>query len=254
MSLNIDNVGKKICIIKDDPKFNKTIISLSEDEENNELVKPFKELHLQKGVFQWIPDKTDDRFTAYICGAAGSGKSHVASKMAIEYHNIFKNNPIYLISEGKDDPLFDNLKYINRIQIDEELLEEPIDYADFNNCLCIFDDIDAISGKLGKYLYILRDKLLKNSRKSRVSVISTNHACTGKDVQAVLNESQIICFFMKNYNRSLKYLLESYVGLNKDGIKALKKNKSRWTMYIKTFPNVILQERDLMTIDKIQDF
>ena len=153
-----------------------------------------------------------------------------------------------------EDECLDSIKSLKRIEIDDSLLSEPILYTDFENCLVIFDDVDAMTGKLGKYIYDLRDKLLKNSRKARVSVISTNHTCTGQELKAVLNESNVIVFFMANYNRSLKYLLESYVGLDKKGIEGIKKNKSRWTAYIKSFPNVILQEKDIMTLDKLQNF
>jgi hypothetical protein len=120
--------------------------------------------------------------------------------------------------------------------------------------LVIFDDIDAYTGKLKKFIYALLDKLLKNARKNKVSVIMTSHSCTGLELKAVLNESNVIVFFMKNLNRSLKYLLEGYVGLNKDGIKRLKSNKSRWTAFVKTYPNIIIQEKDLFTIGHIQDF
>jgi hypothetical protein len=71
-------------------------------------------------------------------------------------------------------------------------------------------------------------------------------------LKAVLNESNVIVFFMANYNRALKYLLENYMGIDKDGVKLLKANKSRWTAYIKSFPNVILQEHNIMTLENIQ--
>ncbi len=135
------------------------------------------------------------------------------------------------------------------------MIDEPIEYTEFENCLVIFDDIDAMTGKLGKYIYNLRDKLLKNARKSHVSVITTNHsACEGTKTKAVLNESDTIVFFLTNYNKSLKYLIEGYIGLNKEGIKKIRANKSRWTAYIKSWPPVIVQERDIMTINHIQDF
>jgi len=140
-----------------------------------------------------------------------------------EYKRIHRNNPIYLISEGKEDPALDKVKGLKRIKLDDGLLEEPIQYDEFKDCCVVFDDTDALTGKLGKYIYSLRDKLLKNARKNKVSVITTNHTCTGQELKAVLNESDTIVFFMKNYNRALKYLLENYVGLNKEGIKNLKK-------------------------------
>ena len=69
--------------------------------------------------------------------------------------------------------------------------------------------------------WCIRDKLLKNSRKFKVSVISTSHDACGQSLKSVLNESKITVFFILTYNRSLKYL-ESHLGINKDVIMELK--------------------------------
>jgi len=119
----------------------------------------------------------------------------------------------------------------------------------------IFDDIDSIKGKLGKTIDDLRDKLLKNSRKFKVSVISTAHDSTGIKLKSVLNESKIIVFFMLNYNRSLKYLLENYLGLSKDAIAKLKKSSesSRWTAYVKGYPSYLVQQKLISNIKKYEE-
>ena len=148
------------------------------------------------------PDKDDERVTMYVCGSAGSGKSYFVAQYVAEYHKTFEDNLVYLVSENNEDPAFDKLDYVNRIIIDD-MYENPIDWKEFENCLVIFDDIDSIKGKLGKTIDDLRDKLLKNSRKFRVSVISTSHDACGIKLKSVLNESKIIVFFMVNYGRSL---------------------------------------------------
>jgi len=254
--LNINNNGREIAIIKGDKKYKNIVFSVSEEAEENGLTKPFNHYRIpeKEASFQYIIDPNRERDTIFICGSAGSGKSYWVGEYCKEYSKVHKENPIYLFSEGNEDPALDKLKNLKRIKLDDGLLTDPIGYEEFKDCLCIFDDIDGMTGKLGKYIYQLRDKLLKNSRKFKVSVISTNHTCSGIELKAVLNESNVIVFFMANYNRSLKYLLENYVGLDKHGISKLKANKSRWTAYIKSFPNVILQEKDIFTIDKIQDF
>ena len=59
--------------------------------------------------------------------------------------------------------------------------------------------IDSIKGKLGKTIDDLRDKLLKNSRKFKVSLMSTSHDASGIKLKSVLNESKTIVFFMMIY-------------------------------------------------------
>ena len=254
-NLNIINDGRQICKVLDNPRFKNIIFSVSEDADPiDKAHQTFDEYKLSdKGTFQVIPDKNRDRDTIFICGSAGSGKSYWTASYVREYIKIFPNNEVYLITECKEDKVLDDITKIKRMKVDDSLVDNPIDFNEFENCLCIFDDTDALTGKLGKNVFSLRDKLLKNARKKRVSVISTNHTCTGPELKAVLNESDTIVFFMRNYNRALKYLLENYIGLSKEGVKNLKKNKSRWTAYIKSYPNVVIQEHNITTLDKIQE-
>ena len=131
---------------------------------------------------------------AYNCTSALAPHLPFVAQYVAEYHKTFKDNLVYLVSENNEDPAFDKLDYVNRIIIDD-MYENPIDWKEFENCLVIFDDIDSIKGKLGKTIDDLRDKLLKNSRKFRVSVISTSHDACGVKLKSVLNESKIIVFF-----------------------------------------------------------
>jgi hypothetical protein len=48
--------------------------------------------------------------------------------------------------------------------------------------------------------------------------------------------------------RSLKYLLESYLGLDKEQIQKIKSTPSRWVTVIKTYPQVVLTEKEIYTI------
>ena len=253
MSLNVENIGRKIATITGSKKYKNTTISVSET--TDDIVKPFDEFKLDEGKFQYIPDKNRDRDTIFITGAAGSGKSYFAGKYLQEYRKVFKDAPIYIFSEGKEDSALDNIKGTKRIPLDDDLLQNPIQWQDFEGpCCVVFDDIDALKGPMFKYTYDLRDKCLKNARKNKVSVVSTSHLATGADLRAVLNESNVIVFFMQNYNRALKYLIDNYIGINKQGVRALKQRRSRWTAFIKSYPNVILQEQDILTLSKLQDF
>ena len=183
-----------------------------------------------------------------------SGKSYFVAEYCEQYHKTFKNNHIYLISESNEDKVFDDKQYIKRVEIEGLDTEDSSEFwRDFENCLVIFDDIDSIKGKLGKAIDDLRDKLLKNSRKAKCSVISTAHDATGIKLKSVLNESKIIVFFMMNYNRSLKYLLENYLGINKEVIEKLKTSKSRWTAFTKAYPCYLIQQQMISTIPALEN-
>jgi len=248
MALNTSNIGKPLCIVKDNKKLSKTVFSVSSDDEKG----GFHSYDLVEGYFQVIPDVDIERTTMYIAGTSGSGKSFFTAEYVKQYHKYYPNNAVYLITEGEDEPAFHGMNYIKKVNL-EGIEDDPLDYTEFEDTLVIFDDIDAMRGKLGKYINELRDKLLKNSRKKRVSVISTSHSFTGKELQSCLNESQYIVFFLSNYNKSMKYLLESYIGLSKEGISQLRKTRSRWCCFVKSYPNVIIQEKKIQTINHLQD-
>jgi nucleoside-triphosphatase THEP1 len=256
MSFNLQKCGDVICKIVDNPRYKNKKVSLCKDKLDDEKddIKQYEEMKLTTGMFQLIPDKNKDRVTMYVTGSAGSGKSYFVAKYCIEYHNTFPDNEIYLISENDEDKVFDDLAYIKRVIIDD-LHTDPLDWKEFKDCLIVFDDIDSIKNKLGKTINELRDKVLKNSRKFHVSVISTAHNSTGLDLKSVLNESQIIVFFLSNYSRGLKYLLENYIGMSRKGVDKLRKlTDSRWTAIIKNYPNVLLQEKYITTMNKFDNF
>ena len=243
MSFNYEKDGDKIAVINS-KRQKKVYFSESDD--------GYEQIHLKDDQqFMLSPDKNVERITMYICGSAGSGKSYFTAQYCEEYHKTFKSNVIFLISENNEDPAFDSKDYIKRIDI-TDMVENPIDWAECKDCMVLFDDIDSIKGKLGKTIDDLRDKLLKNSRKFRVSVISTSHDATGLKLKSVLNESKTIVFFMMNYNRSLKYLLENYLGLNKEVIEKLRKTKSRWTAFTKAYPCYLVQQQMISTIPALE--
>ena len=244
MSFNYEKDGDKIAVINSDKRQKKVYFSESDDGKQDIILKMNEQ-------FMLSPDKNTERITMYVCGSAGSGKSYFVAQFCEEYHKTFKSNQIYLISENDEDKAFDSKDYIKRIEI-SDLDSNPLDWKEFQDCLIIFDDIDSIKGKLGKTIDDMRDKLLKNSRKFRVSVISTSHDACGIKLKSVLNESKTIVFFMMNYNRSLKYLLENYLGLSKNVIEKLKNSKSRWTAFTKSYPSYLVQQRLITTIPKLE--
>lgn len=253
MSLNFQKIGRQVACVRDNSKMKKVVISVSDQKEDeSDVVKPFNHYILPNGTFQYIPDLDRDRDTIFVAGTAGSGKSYWASQYIKEYHKFYPDNKIYLITGNEaEDPVFENLKFIKKVNL-SGILEDPLDYTEFKDCLCVFDDIDACSGKLGKYLYLLRDKLLKNSRKVKVSVLSTAHSFSGTDLKSVLNESDVIVFFPSNYNRSLKYLLDNYLGLTKEGIISVRRLKTRWCCFVKSYPNVLISEKTISTLSHLQ--
>ena len=226
-------------------ELNGKIISISNDDDSEleAYTKTFKHIKISSGMFQVLPNKNAERTVLTVLGSAGSGKSYFISKFLHEYQLMYPTYPIYLFSEKNDDEQLDKLKNLKRIKLSDELAE--LDYTDFKESAVLFDDSDGLNKPMKRLVHGIRDKLLKLGRAQCTTVISSQHNSTdGIDSKTLLNESQIIVFFLLNYNRSLKYLIENYIGACKSDIKLMRGNKSRWTAYFKSYPNAIVQEKN----------
>ena len=172
---------------------------------------------------------------------------------ATRIHQYIKKHPkndVFLFSSVGEDKVLDAVKKLKRFKIyDADFVNEEFSVEDFKDTLLIFDDVDCISDKrVLKKVYEILDKALVTGRHSGTSVVYTTHtACNGSKTKLILTESHSITFFMNGMNgRSSKYLLDGYLGLDKKQIQELKKIKSRWTTVIKSFPQLILTQRQLI--------
>jgi hypothetical protein len=204
-------------------------------------------------TIQQIPDKNTERSVLYITGQSGSGKSFYTKNYIVEYHKMYPKNEVYIFSSLADDPTLDKLKYTKRIKIKEQpFLDSEIGAIDFSKSLCIFDDCDVISNKIIKLkVYKLLNEMLEIGRHHNVSVIFTSHNATmGLDTKRILNECHSITLFPKNLGgKTSKYLLDGYVGMDKDQIKKLKKVNSRWVTILKTYPQMVLSEKEAYVLN-----
>lgn len=249
MTLNIENIGKRICKI-DGGQYNNKILSVNTDADDENLIqKPFTKYKISdSGIFQQIPDAKDEkkREILYITGQSGSGKTTYLTKYLKCWKKQYKSNDIYLFSLLKEDKQIDNLDVI-RIPLDEELINNPIDFDDIEEySMLVFDDIDVISDKkIKEAVYDVLNKVLEIGRHKSLFCIITNHLPISKDIKRVLNECTAITYFPQSTTRSVIYLLENYIGLDKAQIKLIKKTKSRWATIYKNYPQICMTEKNI---------
>jgi hypothetical protein len=108
-----------------------------------------------------------------------------------------------------------------RIELNEEIIENPINADELPNSLCIFDNIDSLVNlKIKKQIKMLRDQLLQKGRHQNISVICTSHQITNYlDTRVTLNDSQFITLFPRAMaKRNIQYVLKSYFGMDNDKI------------------------------------
>ena len=245
--LNFENQGTPICIIKETGEKKAPVISLEKEGETARI--PFEKLHLDgEQYFQIIPNPKTERQVIYITGQSGSGKSYFMAQYGNEYHKMYPKREIYLFSSLSEDSSIDKVKNLKRIKLTPQLLNEELTAEDFQESLVIFDDTDCITDKAMKTkVNKIMGSVLETGRHFSTSVIVSSHlACSGGETKRILNEAQKIVFFPSSIGASkLKYLLESYSSLDKEQQKKLKKLKSRWICIEKSYPPVVISQKDI---------
>ena len=143
----------------------------------------------------------------------------------------------------------DKIKNLKRFNISAgDFLEEDFQSENFKDCLVIFDDLESINNKIifNKVIKI-QETLLTTGRHSRTSVAVSNHSvANGRVTKLISNESNVIVIFKSGLgNRILKYILDQYLGLDKDQIIKIKRLRgSRSVTIIKSsYPMVLLYDR-----------
>lgn len=247
--MNFEGQGSPVAIIK--TKSTKVVPVVSVDDKKVAR-QSFTEFKLTgSDMFQQIPNPNTERQILYITGASGSGKSYYCKMYCDEFKRMYPKRNIYLISSISDDSSIDKVKDLKRIKLTPSLLDDELTAQDFRDSLVIFDDTDCITDKKMKVkINGILNSILETGRHFNVYCIFTSHlACAGNDTKRILNESHSITFFPHSLGgRSLKYLLDNYLGLDKQQIKKIKKLESRWVTVLKTYPQIVMSEKDIYTI------
>jgi hypothetical protein len=254
--LNLNKVGRPLCKIVGG-KYNGNVISVSdtrcgESTDDSPLaVQEFKGLKIpNNSVFQLIPNPKTEREILYISGCSGSGKSYFARKYLEQYKKTFKDNDIYLFSSLPHDESIDSVKP-KRIRIDESLVSDPLPIESFENSICLFDDIDVISNKaIRGAVYALLNKVLEIGRHLRISCICTMHLPTnGNETRRILNESHYVIYFPHSAGGKIRYMLETYVGVDKKMMNKFRRMNTRAVCIAKHFPMIYITEHEVSLLN-----
>jgi hypothetical protein len=249
--MNLENIGESFFHIRnnENQKLNKPVYVC---DDKAKVDRHFTEYTCKPHEsIQQHPNKDTERTIAYVCGASGSGKSYYIAGLGAEYKKMFPKNPVYLFSSVDADSSIDRIKGLKRVRLDDSFLNTDFVVSDFANMLVIFDDTDCITDKaLRLKIEGILNMLLETGRHTRTSVFYTSHLPTnGHQTRRILNECHSITFFCKSLGgKSLRYLLDNYLGLDKEQIQKIKRLPSRWVTYVKSYPNLILSEKCAYTL------
>lgn len=250
--LNMED-GRPLCKIRGG-KYNGKIIYVEPNEKNNKVKNRFESLELNDdSEFVPYPNTTSNREVVYSAGKSGSGKTYYIKQYVVELlkerRKKNRHYGVYIFSPFDEDESLDNdIPDLQRIKIDMDLVDDPINPKDFKDCCVIFDDIDSIKLKSKKETSEIKDsihtlllQLLNIGRHYNVDVCVTNHLLyDGHQTKAILNETHKIVFFPhSSSNMSIKRLCEAYGGIEPEVIRKIKKMKTRWCTIHSNYPIIV---------------
>ena len=180
----------------------------------------------------------------YIAGPSGSGKSYVAKGLAMEYHSMFPDRPIYLLSKLAEDSTLDKLKYLIRID-PAKLVQDPIvDLEMLKDCMLIADDVDTFDKETDKVVQKLIDDIATMGRHSNTTLLFLTHYLSNykKSRLLLMEATHFVLYPMSTGSHAFNYTMKTYLGLDKDEAQEIRKSGSRWVCLRKSFPQYMITE------------
>ena len=247
---NKDNEKKPICVIKNNDKIIENVYLYDKIDKSFE---GFESLELVDSFhFQIVPDLNKERDVLFIASQSGAGKSFYCKEYLKEYVKLKPKNKIYLFSYLDKDETIDEVKKLQRINIyDKEFMNEEIEPNEFKDSAIILDDIEMISDKkLKNKIMDFFNKLLMVGRHYNCTTIWVAHeVANGHSTKIILNECNSLTIFPRVIgNKKLKYVLESYFGLDKEQVNKIKSLDSRAVTIKKSYPKIVISEKNIFII------
>lgn len=227
--------GKKIAIIRGG-KHDKQYIYLGDN--------GTAEINILDGKLQVLP-QNDIVEKIYISAPSGAGKSTFMGKYISEFKKLRKDDPIYVFSSIDYDKELDKHDPI-RINLDEDLLEDPLQPTELENSLCVFDDTGTIRDKpIKQYLEVLQDWLLECGRHFKIRLLISSHLLSNyASTRRILNEATSVVVFPRSGTGTyhIKNFLKMYCGFDVIQIKKFINLPSRWVLINRGFPQYVIYE------------
>lgn len=187
-------------------------------------------------------DGKSKREVLLVTGASGSGKSHWVRAYANNYHKLFPDNAVYLISSlGKDETL-DALPFLKRIDVDKLVASPPKDVHTWANSMVIIDDVEGLDKVKADAVQKVQDMIASEGRHSATTLIRASHLSTDyKRTRLLLQEAHGYVLFPQGGSHSqYVYLLTKYGGMDKKMAASMLSIPARWVYIHHTQPKYVL--------------
>ena len=196
-------------------------------------------------------NKSGPRHTVFIAGCPGCGKTTATQDYILQY--LPKDTIVYLFSAQNAERSLNLPGHtIRKMKLDPDILSrinKEVIRADAkgHNIVCVFDDIDAFTGKTYKAIQTLMEDLLANGRshsnkEQHIHMIITSHALNDyhRTKRTLENCEYIVVFPSHTKSRQLELLLTK-CGMGKEEIELVKSLPSRRVLYKTHYPQQLIK-------------
>lgn len=209
-----------------------------------------REIKINKGRIQMLPN-TKTRDSVYISGPSGSGKSTWAGDYVFEFKRLFKDTKrVVVISQIDSDESFKDLG-AEKIDVNDELLNDPLTIDDLDGSLVIFDDIDTIPNKkIRNDILALQNEILQTGRHRDIYVISTTHQLKNwRQTMLLIMEAHLVVLFPKSgASQQVNGFLKDNLGCDKATIQKIMKLPGRWVAIHTRCPQYVAYDKGLFML------
>ena len=184
-----------------------------------------------------------------ISGSTLCGKSYFASMIVRSYKKQYKDNDVFIFSNLDEDPVLDRYKP-HRIELDESLIEDPIELSELHDSLVIFDDIDSLTNKdVRKAVNELRDQVFSTGRHHQIACITTSQILLkGAESKSSLENTNLVVLFPVASRGQVHAYLKDKLYFDKHIIDKISRLRSRWICIHKACPMFVLYENGFFFI------
>jgi hypothetical protein len=222
------------------------IASDNKDELQMEVKLTDKNLELEPLMVRQGDNQMPNR--VFIAGQSLCGKTYSAMRLAKDYNKIFPKNKVAVISWVEDDASLNKKKVKNfvKINIDENILSDPLTLEEFHDKLVIFDDIDAYPDKnVVESLCRFRNSCINAGRHQQIDTICTRqNLLDAHKTRDILNGVFQIMFFPHSASRyQARQWMERYLFLPKKTIDRILNLPSRWVLINTCHPIYCLHQK-----------
>lgn len=223
--------------------FDQSQVLLKEIEKKNFII--------SKSIGEIRPVPLQESSRMGVFGPSGVGKSTFIATWLKTYKERYPKNHIYIFSPKIDDPAFSKIKNLDYVKLDDTILSVPLDASEFQNAVCIFDDIESITNKaLNEAVRRFRDQCYEIGRAPHnITTIAVHHVILANQAtKIILNESEEVVLFPKSNFSSVSNLCRRYYGFDRDQINYLRDVQSRWVVIKRSYPTCIISENAIKVI------